>query len=181
MDSYLMPKNAKKYVCEKCDFKCSKLSNWNIHINTLKHKKDDKMIIIDENKMPKNALFVCDCGKQYKYRQGLHKHKNKCSVIQEGNTNIEIIMNTSNANEIFTQKMIETIMLQNKDFMISIMDKVSINQQDFMNKMIDVIAKLCGISKDRINIKGKTTEKLGIIGKEKAIACEVITSVIKYD
>jgi 2-C-methyl-D-erythritol 4-phosphate cytidylyltransferase / 2-C-methyl-D-erythritol 2,4-cyclodiphosphate synthase len=49
------------------------------------------------------------------------------------------------------------------------------------NKMIDVIAKLCGISKDRINIKGKTTEKLGIIGKEKAIACEVITSVIKYD
>ena len=34
--------------------------------------------------------------------------------------------------------------------------------------------------KDRINIKAKTTEKLGVIGKEKAIACEVITSVIKY-
>ena len=33
----------------------------------------------------------------------------------------------------------------------------------------------------KINIKGKTTEKLGVIGKEKAIACEVITSVIKYD
>ena len=49
------------------------------------------------------------------------------------------------------------------------------------NKMIDNIAKICEISKDRINIKGKTTEKLGVIGKEKAIACEVITSVIKYD
>ena len=48
------------------------------------------------------------------------------------------------------------------------------------NKMIDSIAKLCEISKDRINIKAKTTEKLGVIGKEKAIACEVITSVIKY-
>ena len=35
--------------------------------------------------------------------------------------------------------------------------------------------------KDQINIKGKTTEKLGVIGKEKAIACEVICSVIKYD
>ena len=44
-----------------------------------------------------------------------------------------------------------------------------------------IISNLCEISADRINIKGKTTEKLGIIGKEKAIACEVITSVIKYD
>ena len=51
----------------------------------------------------------------------------------------------------------------------------------YKNKMIDSIAKLCEISKDQINIKGKTTEKLGIIGKEKAIACEVITSIIKYD
>ena len=49
------------------------------------------------------------------------------------------------------------------------------------NKMIDSISKLCEISKDQINIKGKTTEKLGVIGKEKAIACEVICSVIKYD
>ena len=30
-------------------------------------------------------------------------------------------------------------------------------------------------------LKGKTTEKLGVVGKEKAIACEVICSVIKYD
>ena len=51
----------------------------------------------------------------------------------------------------------------------------------FKNKMIDSIAKLCEISKSQINIKGKTTEKLGVIGKEKAIACEVICSVIKYD
>ena len=51
----------------------------------------------------------------------------------------------------------------------------------YKNKMIKNIAKLCEISKNQINIKGKTTEKLGLIGKEKAIACEVITSVIKYD
>ena len=51
----------------------------------------------------------------------------------------------------------------------------------YKNKMIDNIAKLCEISKDQINIKGKTTEKLGVVGKEKAIACEVITSVINYD
>ena len=53
--------------------------------------------------------------------------------------------------------------------------------QKYKNKMIDSIAKLCKISKNQINIKGKTTEKLGVIGEEKAIACEVISSVIKYD
>ena len=51
----------------------------------------------------------------------------------------------------------------------------------YKTKMIDNISKICEISKDQINIKGKTTEKLGVIGKEKAIASEVITSVIKYD
>jgi len=51
----------------------------------------------------------------------------------------------------------------------------------YKNKMIQLISKICEISSDKINIKGKTTEKLGLIGKEKAIACEVITSVIKYD
>ena len=47
--------------------------------------------------------------------------------------------------------------------------------------MINNISRICKISKDQINIKGKTTEKLGVIGKEKAIAAEVIVSTIKYD
>ena len=45
----------------------------------------------------------------------------------------------------------------------------------------DNIAKICEISKNQVNIKGKTAEKLGVIGKEHAIACEVITSLTKYD
>ena len=47
--------------------------------------------------------------------------------------------------------------------------------------MISLISKICKIDEKEINIKGKTTEKLGIIGNEKAIASEVISSVIKYD
>ena len=53
--------------------------------------------------------------------------------------------------------------------------------KDLKIKMINNIAKLCEISSSQINIKGKTTEKLGLIGKEQAIASEVICSVIKYD
>ena len=53
--------------------------------------------------------------------------------------------------------------------------------QKYKRKMIKNISKLCLVSKEKINIKGKTTEKLGVIGKEKAIASETIVSVIKYD
>ena len=51
----------------------------------------------------------------------------------------------------------------------------------FKKKIINNISNLCEISLDRINIKTKTTEKLGVIGQKKAIAAEVIMSVIKYD
>ncbi len=37
------------------------------------------------------------------------------------------------------------------------------------------------IDKNIINLKGKTVEKLGLIGKENAIACETIISICKYE
>ena len=84
---------------------------------------------------------------------------------------------------ILLQKVVEQIQL--KGCFINNIDINIITQtpkiKNYKNKMINNIAKLCEISKDQINIKGKTTEKLGVIGKEKAIACEVICSVIKYD
>ncbi len=51
----------------------------------------------------------------------------------------------------------------------------------YRNKIIDSISKLTNLNKGLINLKGKTVEKLGLIGKEKAIACEVIISISKYD
>ena len=47
------------------------------------------------------------------------------------------------------------------------------------NKIIKSLSSLLAIDKNLINLKGKTVEKLGIIGKEKAIACEVICSISK--
>ena len=52
---------------------------------------------------------------------------------------------------------------------------------NYKNKMIKLISYICEVERDKINIKGKTTEKLGLIGKHKAIACEVIASVNKND
>ena len=51
----------------------------------------------------------------------------------------------------------------------------------YKKQIKNCIAKICKVLPAQINIKGKTTEKLGVIGREKAIACEVIASVINYD
>jgi len=51
----------------------------------------------------------------------------------------------------------------------------------YRDKIINSISNLMNINKNLINLKGKTVEKLGLIGKEKAIACEVIISITKND
>ena len=75
--------------------------------------------------------------------------------------------------------------IKNEGYFINNIDINIITQKpkikNLKKKMIKNIAELCEISINQINIKGKTTEKLGVIGKGKAIACEVITSVIRYD
>ena len=84
---------------------------------------------------------------------------------------------------ILLNKIIDEV--RGKGFLINNIDINIITQkpkiQKYKKKIINCIAKICKILPTQINIKGKTTEKLGVIGKEKAIACEVIASVIKYD
>jgi 2-C-methyl-D-erythritol 4-phosphate cytidylyltransferase / 2-C-methyl-D-erythritol 2,4-cyclodiphosphate synthase len=75
--------------------------------------------------------------------------------------------------------------IENDGYLINNLDINIITQkpkiQKYKKQIRNCIAKLCKILPSQINIKGKTTEKLGVIGKEKAIACEVIASVIKND
>ena len=75
--------------------------------------------------------------------------------------------------------------IESSSFIVNNIDINIITQkpkiQKYKKKIINCIAVLCNIVPSQINIKGKTTEKLGLVGKEKAIACEVIASIIKYD
>jgi 2-C-methyl-D-erythritol 4-phosphate cytidylyltransferase/2-C-methyl-D-erythritol 2,4-cyclodiphosphate synthase len=84
---------------------------------------------------------------------------------------------------ILLKKIIDDI--KNKRYLINNIDINIITQRPKIHKykkqITNCIAKICEILPTQINIKGKTTEKLGVIGKEKAIACEVIASVFKYD
>ena len=89
--------------------------------------------------------------------------------------------NVSSSNLI--EKVVKEI--KNKNYEINNLDINIITEtpklKKFKNKIINSISKLCKIPLTNINIKAKTTEKLGVVGQEKAIAAEVIVSVIKHD
>ena len=76
-------------------------------------------------------------------------------------------------------------LLKNNNFYINNLDINLICQKPkvsmYRNKIINSLSKLMNINKNIINLKGKTVEKIGLIGKEKAIACEAIVSINKYE
>tara|TARA_B100001123_G_scaffold448067_1_gene607705 strand:+ start:65 stop:1201 length:1137 start_codon:yes stop_codon:yes gene_type:complete len=76
-------------------------------------------------------------------------------------------------------------LIKSKNFSINNIDINIITQKPkikkYSKKIINLISKLCEIRTDQINIKGKTTEKLGLIGKEKAIAAETVVLVTEND
>ena len=95
--------------------------------------------------------------------------------------------NTKKFKNIRSPKMLKPIVdnLNKSDFFINNLDINLICEQPkvskYRDKIISSISNLMGIKKDLINLKGKTVEKLGLIGREKAIACEVIISITKND
>ena len=67
------------FVCEKCDFKCSKVSNYKIHLDTIKHKR----LTETSKKMPNTheKKVSCICGKKYNHHSSLAKHKRTCITV----------------------------------------------------------------------------------------------------
>ena len=95
--------------------------------------------------------------------------------------------NTKKYKNIRSPKMLKPVIesLYKSNFFINNLDINLICEQPkvskYRDRIINSVSKLMMLKKDLINLKGKTVEKLGLIGKEKAIACEVIISITKYD
>ena len=104
----------KNYCCEICDFTTFKKTDFERHLLTDKHKKriNDDYIKneITENELNENKKFVCKCGKEYKYKQGLSVHKKKCTYEEKC---VEIIDN--NTKPIISQELVLDIINENKE------------------------------------------------------------------
>jgi hypothetical protein len=102
------PKNAKKFICDICDFNCCKNSDMERHKMTLKHQR-----LINTNAgliKTANNIFDCVCGKQYKHLPSLYKHKKICDKIclEHINENIIEVSNIDNIDGVKFLKMENT-------------------------------------------------------------------------
>ena len=67
------------YICNLCDFKCSKNCDYQRHISTLKHLHR----VNDNSGVFFNAKHIClVCNTHYKHASGLSRHKKVCGDAQ---------------------------------------------------------------------------------------------------
>lgn len=121
-------KSSEFFSCKVCDFNASRQSQYERHLLTRKH-----ILATNSNKkVPKNAEepLSCHCGKSYKDRTGLWRHKKKCNQIQVVNENdmlksLKIIQEQQN--ELLEQIQTQQAELKWKDVsMEEMIDKMSI-------------------------------------------------------
>ena len=143
------------FICKKCDFKCYKHSEWIRHINTLKHQKDYNGLQKNANDAPVNE-FACLCGKIYKHRQGLHKHKKLCT-FSDTITNNDNNNSDENVKEICDKELIISLLKQNAELLEIIKNGTSSinncnNTINSHNKTFNLQVFLNETCKDAMNI-----------------------------
>ena len=125
------PKISYKFSCEKCNYKCSKQSEYSKHLSTAKHKKLTNLT----EKSPKiSDEFTCTiCKKQYKSRMGLWQHKKKCSQFENSTQEIRETPET-----IPNMKVFIDLLHQNQEFK-ELMIEQSSHIQDLQEKLVEAV------------------------------------------
>ena len=63
-----------KFECKNCNYTTIRHSQYTRHLTTAKHVR----MTADVKNVQNSSTHICDCGKEYKYRQGLFSHRKKC-------------------------------------------------------------------------------------------------------
>ena len=135
-------KSQMRFYCDKCDYTCSKQSDFNRHLATGKHKR----IMMDNKNAPRE--YKCECDKKYTFCSGLSKHKKKCSFI----TPSEIKQDKTeeplpNNRDVVIEKLVEELTAERaeksemKSMFMMMMEKIQEMQQQ--NQEMQMKIQLC--------------------------------------
>ncbi len=107
--------NQYNFICEICDYKCFKKSDYKKHILTRKHKSVTEMASLVTQTSNSSEKYVCNmCNKIYLSRNGLWCHKKKCipdnNFEKEDDHKMHVVKDTVNTDVFFE------ILKQNQDF-----------------------------------------------------------------
>lgn len=141
-----MKKYAPKFLCKKCDYTCSSKFLWDQHCSTQKHKRQHSATLGNAKYVP----YICEgCGREYKQRSGLWRHRKKCNseIGQEEEDEVLTLASDNNDLKQLMQQMLSGL---NKEGEIK--DQM-ITQLQAQNKIIqDMIPKLGNNNNNKFNI-----------------------------
>jgi len=152
METEKSAKSAEKFYCEKCNFICSKKYNYDRHNLTLKHTRKQNGNKMETKKMPVSQHNVCICGKTYKNRDGLWKHKKICNYALI-NDNDEVLIDSENKLNL-TDLVLEVIK-QNQELIIQNSENQKQNQE-LQKSLIDICKNGTMNQYNSINSHNKT-------------------------
>jgi len=126
-ETKLSLKVANIFYCKKCNYECSKKSDFNKHLLTRKHTNETNETEMKQKISSKNLkIHECDiCKDTFNSRTTLWRHRKKCSIIQEDKeekTNIEIPTTNNYVDKEFMVKMFKEMFTQNKDVINKMME-----------------------------------------------------------
>jgi hypothetical protein len=146
MDDILGEKKGEKYFCSICNYKSFDKTKLSRHLLTQKHLRMTQELLLDDKKDQKgeehiyhnlynNTKYKCICGKEYKYRQGLWKHKDVCILNKEDEKyNKELdAFNDDIVNKIYQE------LIKQKDEIISTQHSMLNKQNDMINTQNDML------------------------------------------
>ena len=170
-NDFFVQKIPLKFCCEKCNYNTSVKKDYNKHLMTLKHKNRENSD--QENNLSQSKLFICNCGKKYKYKQGLSLHKKKCegekkeenTIIESDNkdTMKDLVFKLINENQELRKtitEMIPKIGNNNNNSNNTINNKNKFNINVFLNeKCKDALSMDEFINKIEVSMKNLLTTK----------------------
>ena len=147
METKKAEKNSTDFSCEKCAFVCKRKCDYIRHIATPKHLKETKG---DEKAEKSGGEFKCECGKSYLFRQGLWRHKKKCSLI------------SLEKNDSITSEAILQVIKQNQELQNAFIESNKQNQE-FQKQIIEVVKEkgVCNTITNT-NSHNKTTNRFNM-------------------
>jgi hypothetical protein len=197
LTTIISPISPHKYVCSFCSISCAKKTEWNRHINTKKHKINEK----GENGDEKSTAFACKCGKKYKDRSGLWRHEKKCSYEEEPidktvsppdmafftNLVLEVVKNNSELqkqNQDFQKQMLELYKTTNTSIMSNSNNSHSYNKtfnlQFFLNEQCKDAMNIMDFV-DSMTLEFSDLEDVGKLGYVEGISNIIIRKLNEMD
>ncbi len=117
MSTEISRKKSKRYYCKLCDFSTCKLTDYNRHMVTQKHLRNE--LATQSNVKNEKLSFICEnCGKEYNDRSGLWRHKKICNFDNTNKDNKTFNYQDKN------DKLIEYLMKENKEIKEMILEIV---------------------------------------------------------